>query len=123
VLLGIEERVDVRGHIGAGPILGADDFAIDATIAVYDVGVGIHRGSVLGRDFLRSVAVVGIEETVGGEELAIGFVVIIHADAEDGAATRRDSLLQQIQGGRFVDARRAPGGPEIQQHNFAAEIG
>jgi hypothetical protein len=123
LLLGIEERVEVSGHVGAGPILWADDFAVDAAFPIDDVGVGIHRGSVLGRDFLRSVAVIGIKETVGGEELAIGIVVIVHADAENGAATRRNPLLQKIQGGRFVNAGRAPGGPEIQKYNFAAQIG
>jgi len=53
----------------------------------------------------------------------VGVLVIIHADAENGAAPRSDSLLQQVQGGRFVNTGRAPSGPEIQQHNFAAQIG
>jgi hypothetical protein len=49
-------------------------------------------------------------------------LVFVHADAENSAAERRDAALQLIQGLRFVNAGRAPGGPEIQKDDFAAKV-
>jgi hypothetical protein len=60
---------------------------------------------------------------VGVEEIFVGSRVLVHADAEDGAAERRDAVLQLIQGLRFFHAGRAPGSPEIQEHDFATKVG
>ena len=57
------------------------------------------------------------------EEIFVGSRVVVHAYAEDGAAERRDAVLQLIEGLRFFHAGRAPGGPEIQEHDFAAKVG
>ena len=49
--------------------------------------------------------------------------MLVRIDAENGAAERGDALLDLIKRRSFFDARLAPGSPEIQQDNFAAEIG
>ena len=45
-LLFVEEGIDVGGQVGAGPILGTDDFAVEAAAAGDDVSVGIHGRAV-----------------------------------------------------------------------------
>jgi len=60
---------------------------------------------------------------VSVEEIVVGLLVFVHADAEDGAAERRDAVLQLIEGLRFFHAGRAPSSPEIQEHDFAAKVG
>jgi len=122
-LLGIDDGIQVGHHFGAGPILGADDFAVDASLAIDDVGFWVHGGAVVERNLLGGIAVGGKVEGVGGEEILVGGLVVIHADADDGGAEWRDLLLESVERGGFIHARRAPGGPEIQDHDLAAEVG
>ena len=58
-----------------------------------------------------------------GEEFLICGGIVVLADAHDGAALAGDALLKRVQRGRFFDAWRAPGGPEIQHDDLAAKIG
>jgi len=60
---------------------------------------------------------------VGTKEIFIGLRVVVHADAEDGPAQRRDTVLQLVQGLRFFYTRRAPGSPKIEEHDFSAKVG
>jgi len=96
VLLGIEKRVEVSGQVGAGPILGTDNFAVDAAFAVDNVGVRVHGGTVREWDFFGQVAIIRIGEMVGREEIPVGILVVVDADAKNGAAARRYPLLQEI---------------------------
>src|SRR5271155_5121679 len=122
-LLGIDDGFEVGHHIGAGPILGADDFAVDAAVAIDDVGFRVHGGAVVEGDLLGGVTEGGEGEGGGFEEVVVGGGVVVHADADDGGAEWGDALLEGVEGGGFIDAGRAPGGPEIQQHDLAAEVG
>src|SRR5262250_448201 len=113
-LLAFQQGVEIGGHIGAGPVLGADDLAIDASVAVDDVRVGIHRRAVGQRDFPGCVAISRKGEIVSLAKIFVGGFIVVDADAEDGAAHRLDTTLQLIERRGFVDAWRAPSGPEIQ---------
>ena len=118
-----EDGVEVGGHFGRVPILGADDFAGDLAVAIDDVGFRVHHGAVIESRFLGRVAGGWVVNAVILEEFAVGGLVFIDADAENNAITRGDALLKLDERGRFLNARRAPSGPEIQDHNFAAVIG
>lgn len=118
-----EEGVEVGEHGGAGPVLGADDLAIDAAVATDDVGIGIHGGAVGEGDGLGRIAEGGEIDIVVLQEFLVNVRIFVDADAENGAATRLDLLLELVQCGRFVDAGRAPSGPEIEQNDAAAQVG
>lgn len=122
LLLLFQEGIEVLRHFRAGPVLAANDFAVDVARAVDDVGVGEHRGAIIGGDLARGVARSGEAHVVSLQEIVIGGLVVVDADAKDRAAKRRDLLLQLIQRRRFVDARRAPGGPEIQHDDAASQV-
>jgi hypothetical protein len=44
-------------------------------------------------------------------------------DAKDQGVKRGDVRLEAIQAGRFFDAGLAPGAPEIQDDDFAPQVG
>jgi len=115
--------LEVGHHFGRGPVLGADDFAVEFAVAGNDVGFGDHYGAVFDGGFLGRLAGVGIVDVVGEEELVVGGSVFVLGDAEDGAAERGDFILEGDEGVGFVHAGRAPGGPEIEEDNLAAEVG
>ena len=58
-LLFVQQGIQVRHHFGAGPILRADDFAVDAAVAVDDVGSGIIDGAVVRSIFFEGSRKVG----------------------------------------------------------------
>jgi hypothetical protein len=122
-LFGFEDRVEIGSHFGAGPILRADDFAIEAALSVDDVGFGVHRGAVIHRDFFGGIAIVGKAKLIGLQKILIGILIFVEADSEDCAAEWSDPALQRVQRRRFVDARGTPCGPEIQDDDIAFEIG
>jgi hypothetical protein len=118
-----QEGVEVGSDVGAGPVLRADDLAVDFAVARDDVGFGDHHGAVFGLNFLRWIAERRVIDGIGLEEVLIRGLVLVGADADDGTAARSDLLLQPVERGRFVNARRAPGGPEIEHDNVAAQLG
>ncbi len=71
---------------------------------------------------LGGIAIGGKADVIRREEIFVGAFVLIEADAENHASLRRDPLLQKVQRGGFLDARRAPSRPEIQDDHFAAQI-
>jgi hypothetical protein len=124
LLLG-EEGIEVGQHFGASPVLGADDFAFEKALAIDDVALRVHGGAVGTGD-----SVVGIEvgrkiDIVRLQEILIGGLVFAFAgiDTENGATARSDASLELIEGGSFLDAWWTPGGPKIQDDDFAAQVG
>ena len=123
-----EEGVEIGEHVGGVPLLGADDFAGDAAVAVDDVGFGDHDRAVGygdGRAIVLSggIAVGGEDDGLIGEELLIRRGVLVRSDAQDDSVARGDVLLQAVERRGFLDAGWAPGGPEIKDDHLAAEIG
>src|ERR1700733_9914241 len=108
-----EEGLDVDGDVPGGPVLGADDFAFDAALAIDEIGFGEAGSAVIGCDCFGIVAEGGEDDAIIFEEGLVGLRVIVDGDAENDAAFRSDFGLELIERGSFVDAGRAPGGPEI----------
>ena len=119
-LLPAEERVEVGGYVRAGPILRTNDFAVDAAVAVDDVGVGKHGGAILEWNIARRITESGKTQVVSHAEFLVSIFVLINRDAENGAATRLDLTLELIERGRLIDAGRAPSRPKIQHYDMTA---
>jgi hypothetical protein len=105
-------------------LLGADDFAGDFAVAVDDVGFGDHGGAVVVFDLLHRGVGVGYETyLLIEEELFVGGMVVVDAYAQDHAVARSDVLFEVVEGRGLFDAGWAPAGPEIQDDDFAVEVG
>lgn len=103
-----------------GPVLWADEFAADFTLAVNDIclrGAGSTEGQIALLGFIVDGEKVDL---VVGEELMIGggFIVKVHPENDD----LRHLLLERIEGGKLFQAGGAPGGPEIENNDSAAII-
>ena len=115
------EVFEVVEDFGAGPVLGADEFAAEDAGAVDDVSFGDLGGAVEGVDALIAVADGDEVDVVAGEELAVEVVVLVDADADDGELGHL--FLEFEEAGEFFDAGGAPGGPEVEDDDAAAEAG
>lgn len=122
-LLLAEDGIEIAKHFRRGPVLGAHEFAHEFAVAVDNVGVREEIGAVVQGDFAGGVAESGEGDAVIDEKFLVRGVVFIDAHAEHDTAARSDVLVQPLQGGSFFDTRRAPGGPEIQHDDLAAEVG
>ncbi len=111
------EEID---DLGAGPILCADELAADVAVSVDDVGFGDLDGAVERVDLLVGVTNGADVDVMLDEEAAIDVVVLIHADGDDGELGH--FLLEGEEAGEFFDAGSAEGGPEVEDHDFAAEF-
>jgi hypothetical protein len=123
-----EEGVEVGEHGGGVPLLEADEFAGDFAVAIDDVGFRDHGRAVghgdRGAIILGSGVAVGREsDSLVVEEFLEGRRICICGNTKDDTVARFDVLLQPVERGGFFDARRAPTGPEIEDHNLAAKIG
>ena len=123
-----EEGVEVGAHIGGVPFLGADDFAGDLAMAVHDVGLGNHGGTIREGDWGAAILSAGI--TVIGEgyglvddELGEGVGILVGGYAEDETVAGLDVFVKAVQGRGFRNAGWAPTGPEIEDDDFSAQIG
>ena len=115
------EAVEVVDDFGAGPVLGGDELAAEDAIAVDGVGFGDLRGAVEGVDAGVGVADGEEVDVIALEEGAVGIVVLVHADGDDGDAGHL--VLEGEQAGELVDAGSAPAGPEVDEDDVAAEFG
>jgi len=115
------EVLEVVLDLGAGPVLGTDEFAAEVSVAVDDVGFGDLGGAVKGVDALFGVADGEEVDVVLGKEAAVDVVVLVDADTDDGEL--RHLMLEGEEAGKFFDAGGAPGGPEIEDDDAAAELG
>src|SRR5258708_18999563 len=123
-----ENRIEIRQHVRRIPLLEANKFAGNLAVSVDHVGFRIHRGAIGLSD--RRVIVFGERITIGWEDYTlfaekffISRRILIGGNSQNDAAPRLDMFLQAIQCGSFLDARRAPGRPEIEYHHFALQVG
>ena len=73
--------------------------------------------------FGAGVAVGGEGDTLVDDEFGESLGVLVGGDAEDESVARGDVLVKAVQGGSFFDAGWAPTGPEVEDYDFATEIG
>ena len=123
VLLLLQDGIEILQHFGRSPVLRANDLAVNVAGAVDDVSVGIHGGAVVESGFAGWVHRGGESHAVSLQKVGVSGLVVVDADAENGAVTGCDFLLQLIEGRRFVNAGRTPTGPEIEDDDFAAKVG
>ena len=90
-------------------------------MAVDDVGLGGPSGAKGEVALLRLVADGEEVDVVVSQELTIRVDVVVEIDAEDDDL--RHLLLEICQRGQFFKTRSAPGGPEIEDDDFAAIVG
>ena len=116
--------VEVVDDLGAGPVLGAYEFAADDALAVDDVGLGDLGGAVHGVDAGGGVADGEEIDLVLDEEALVDVGVFVLRDGDDGDLGKL--ALHGEEAGEFLDAGGAPGGPEVEDDDVpavAAEVG
>lgn len=112
--------VEVAEDFGAGPVLGGDEFSAEDALAIDDVGLGDLGGAVEGVDAGGGVADGEEVDVVLVEEALVGVGVFVHADGDDGDAG--GFVLHGEEAGELFNARGAPGGPEVEDDDLAAEF-
>ncbi len=78
------EFAEVVDDLGAGPVLGGDEFSAEDALAVDDVGLGDLDGSVEMIDALGGVADGEEVDVILLEEVLVDVGVLVHADGDDG---------------------------------------
>jgi hypothetical protein len=112
---------EVGADFGVGPILRADELAADEAVAVDDVGLGPHFGVVELGGGLVGIADGDEVEVAAVDEALVLVCVLVNADGEHGQV--RPVAVELKERRRFLDAGCAPGGPEVDQNDFAAIAG
>jgi hypothetical protein len=115
------EFAEVVEDLGAGPVLGGDELAAEDAARVDDVGFWDLDGAVEVGDTGGGVAQGEQIDVVVEEELPVDGRVFVLADGENGDL--REAALESHEAGHLYDAGRAPGGPEVEDDDVAAEAG
>ena len=115
------QAVQIIADLGAGPVLGAHEFAADDAVAVDQIGFRPHVGVVELRRGSRWVAHSDEIDVVTDQEARIGGLVVVDADGEDGQAGHL--VVQFEERGQLLEAGGALTPPEVEQHDLAAIAG
>ena len=107
--------------LGAGRVLRGDELAAEDAARVDDVGLGELEGAVEAWDARGGVAQGEQVDAVVEQEAAVGSGVVVLADGEDGEL--REAVLKFHQAGQFLDAGKAPCGPEVEDDDAATKLG
>src|SRR6267154_4921238 len=123
-----QEGIKIRQHIRRVPLLESDEFASNLAVAVDHVSFRIHRSAVGlgdGRMIVSSEGIaIGREDyALFAEKFFISRRILVGGNSQNDAAPRLDVFLQAVQRWSFLDARRAPGRPEIEYYHFALQVG
>ena len=104
----------------AGPVLRADEFAADDSVAIDDVGLGPHiRMKQIGGRLLRIAYRNQIDMAIA-EKARIGVGIFINADRNyDNIGILMVELEQRR---HLLDTWWTPCSPEVEQHNLAAIV-
>lgn len=93
-----QNGIEVSGHLRAGPILCADDFARDAPLPVDDVSLRIHARAVVQSNLRKALSLDGVaicreNHPVILQELLVGAGIRVRADSKHHPAEWSDALL------------------------------
>src|ERR1035437_6028027 len=105
----------------AGPLLSTDELANDLAIAIDHEGFGKLERAIKPVRLLPAVADGEQIDVVVADELFVRAIVVVLADGENGHLVAK-LLLQLHQRGHLLNARRAPGCPEVEHHWLALEL-
>ncbi len=115
------EPIDIVADFGACPVLGADEFAADDSLAIDDVGLGPHVAVVEAGGFLGGIVHSDQVDVAHGDEVPVHLGIFIDAHSQDDQI---GLVVMELEEGRHLhDAGGAPGGPEVQQDDLAAIAG
>src|SRR3569833_1091911 len=117
-----EHGFDKLHHLRRIPGLGRDELLDHLAVLVNQIAFRILDGAVGEIDFLVGIARGLVRERKALQEVLIRVLVFIDADAEHYQSYGRELAGHLDARGNFVEAGDAPGGPEIQEQQLAAEI-
>lgn len=115
------EVLEVGADLGVGPVGGANEFAADDAFAVDGVGLGPHIGVEEIGGGLVGIAHGDEIDVAVADEAGVGVGVLVNADGENDEVWIVAVELEKR--GDFFNAGSAPGGPEVEQYDFAAIAG
>src|ERR1017187_6731013 len=117
----LQEGIDKLRHAGGHPIGRFGELLQHLALGIDDVSFRVHERAVVLVQFgFASVEECRVELF---EEGAVGDFVLVHADAEDDHSLGSVGGRELAERGGFLHAGRAPGGPEIEHQELAAEVG
>src|ERR1019366_4051083 len=105
----------------AGPLLRADELADDLASAIDHKGFRKPGRAIQAVRLLPGVANGKQIDVVVADELFVGVVVVVLANGKNGYLVAK-LLLQLHQRGHLLNARRAPGCPEVEHHGLALKL-
>lgn len=111
---------EVVHDVGVGPVLGVDELSAEDALLVDDVGFGDLFGAVEAVDPLLLVADGDQIDVMLDQKLVVEVGVLIDADGDDFEVGHL--LVQFEQAGQLLDAWGAPGGPEVEHNDVAAQL-
>ena len=113
--------LEISADLGAGPVLGTDEFAADDALAVDDVGLGPLLGVIKPGGAVAGVAD-GDQVHVAVVEEAFVFVfILVDADGENGQI---GAVVVELDKPRhFLNAGGALRPPEVEQYDLSAVAG
>ena len=106
----------------AGPIHRSYKLAANNSAAVDDIGFGPAKRTVEPGRFLRFIPHGDHVDAVFLEEFMVRRVVRVNTDGQHHYALIFETRLHSNQRRGFLDTRRTPRRPEIQQHNLPAKL-
>src|SRR5689334_15701987 len=112
-IMGLEEAPDLVHDLGTCPIATGDVLLHHLAVAD-DVRLREFEGAVIRADSSVSVACGAESRAETAQEISVRFLVLVHAHREDDDPRVLHLLLKLAKRGRFLNARRAPGCPEVQ---------
>jgi hypothetical protein len=120
----VKKGIEISKYFRAGPILRANHFSLEAALTIDDVRFGVHGSPIRARDAVGWIKVGGKGNLKRPQKILVRGLIFLLAriDAQHGATERRDMVLQLIERRSFLNTRLAPGGPEIQDYNFALQV-
>jgi len=114
------EKIQIRG---VRPVLGSDYLLTDLAVPVDDVGFGVLKRAVLPAKIRFRIAHGQKSELIALHKITVELFISVHANPQDDHALIGVLLRELVEGRNFLHTGLAPSGPEIEDEEFAAEVG
>jgi hypothetical protein len=108
--------------LGLAPLHRADKLPANDPVAIDDVGFRPLESAVEVAGFLVRITYGWEVYLVVFQELMVGIAVNVHTNSQDSYAFVFEALLQLHQRGHFLDTRRAPRSPEVEEYDLPVEV-
>jgi hypothetical protein len=108
--------------LGLAPFHRADKLAANDPIAIDDVGLRPLESTVEVAGFLVRITYRWKVYLIVFQELMIGIAIDVYAHSEDSYPLVLEALLQLDQRRHFLNTRRAPRSPEVEEYDLSVEV-